>query len=57
MRAKSIRRRRSRGAVLVEYALLLTAFAIPMIGGITFAGIQLFNEYKLAKAEILKPMP
>jgi Flp pilus assembly pilin Flp len=50
-------RRSSRGAVLVEYALLLTFFAVPVMGGITAAGAQMLNQYRTSRAEILNPMP
>jgi Flp pilus assembly pilin Flp len=50
-------RKSSRGAVLVEYALLLTFFAVPVIGGITAGGIQMLNNYRASRAEILNPLP
>jgi hypothetical protein len=50
-------RRRSRGAVLVEYAFLLTAFAIPACMGILLAGAKLAKEYQDARSELLRPMP
>jgi Flp pilus assembly pilin Flp len=57
MKRRSNMRKSSRGAVLVEYALLLTFFAVPVIGGITAAGASLLNQYRTARAEILNPMP
>lgn len=50
-------RSRRRGAVLVEYAFLLTAVAIPAMMGIGLAGKQLFTEYKAAREQILRPFP
>ena len=50
-------RARQRGAVLVEYALLLTAFAIPAMMGIAAGGIAMLREYQAAREEILKPFP
>ena len=54
---KRLTRMRQRGAVLVEYALLLTFFAVPVIGGITAGGIQMLNQYRASRAEILAPFP
>ncbi len=51
------KRRRARGAVLVEYAFLLTAFAIPAVMGIVAGGVAMLKEYQEAKASILRPMP
>lgn len=55
MRRRS--RARSRGAVLVEYALLLTFFAVPVIAGVTAGGVRMLNNYKATRAEILAPNP
>ena len=51
------RMRRHRGAVMVEYALLLTFFAVPAIAGITAGGVQMLAQYRAARAEILNPLP
>ena len=48
---------KSRGAVLVEYALLLTFFAIPAIAGITAGGALMLDQYRTARAEIMNPLP
>lgn len=48
---------RARGAVLVEYAFLLTAFAIPAILGIAAGGAAMLKEYKAARSHILNPLP
>lgn len=50
-------RSRRRGAVLVEYAFLLTAVAIPAMMGIAAGGVQLLKEYKAAREQILRPFP
>ena len=50
-------KRNSRGAVMVEYALLLTFFAVPVIGGITAGGAAMLNQYRTARSEILNPLP
>jgi Flp pilus assembly pilin Flp len=50
-------RKRQRGAVLVEYALLLTFFALPVMAGFTAAGVALLNNYRQTRATILQPFP
>ncbi len=49
--------RRSRGAVLVEYAFLLTAVAIPVLAGISAGGVQMLNQYRAARTSIMAPIP
>jgi hypothetical protein len=51
------RKGRARGAVLVEYALLLVAVAIPAAAGMLAGGVAMYKEYKSAKSAILAPMP
>ena len=51
------RRRNSRGAVLVEYAFLLTAVAIPAIAGIVGGGIAMMKDYQDARTQLLRPFP
>jgi len=46
-----------RGAVLVEYAFLLTAFAIPAMAGIVAGGAAMLNEYQQAREALLRPFP
>jgi Flp pilus assembly pilin Flp len=46
-----------RGAVLVEYALLLTAIAIPVMMGIVAGGAAMMKDYKEARDHILRPFP
>jgi hypothetical protein len=48
---------RVRGAVLVEYALLLAAVAIPAMAGILAGGVAMAKDYKDARTEILRPFP
>lgn len=56
MRRRSSRAGR-RGAVLVEYALLLTAFAIPAIMGIVAGGLAMMRDYQEARGVLLRPFP
>ena len=48
---------RTRGAVLVEYAFLLTAVAIPAMVGLAAGGVAMMKEYKAAREQILRPFP
>ncbi len=50
-------RRRFRGAVMVEYALLLVAVGIPAIAGLTAGGLATYNTYVRARNQILLPIP
>lgn len=50
-------RARRRGAVLVEYALLLTFFAVPVIAGVTAGGVAMLANYRRVRAQILMPNP
>jgi hypothetical protein len=38
-------KRRSRGVVMVEYALLLVGFGVPVMVGTALAGLQLIKVY------------
>jgi hypothetical protein len=51
------RRTRARGAVLVEYAFLLVAVAIPAVTGILAAGVLMYGNYKQARTILLAPLP
>jgi hypothetical protein len=50
-------RSRARGAVLVEYAFLLTAVAIPVMIGISAGGMQMLNNYRTARTSLMAPIP
>lgn len=54
---KRRQRRASRGAVLVEYAFLLTAVAIPAMIGIAAGGAAMLKDYQAAKKQLLLPFP
>lgn len=51
------RRARHRGAVLVEYALLLTFLAVPTIAGLTYGGVLMLQNYRASRNEMLRPFP
>ena len=55
--SSSRNRKRKRGAVLVEYALLLTFFALPVMAGFVAAGVQMLANYRATRATILQPFP
>lgn len=42
---------------MVEYALLLTFFAVPVCGGMTLAGAKMLENYKKARTTLLSPFP
>ena len=48
---------RRRGAVMVEYALLLTFFAVPVMAGLSMAGVRLLQNYRVTREAILAPLP
>lgn len=50
-------RRRARGAVMVEYALLLTFVAVPTVIGLTAGGVTLLNGYITERNRLLFPTP
>jgi Flp pilus assembly pilin Flp len=49
--------RRNRGAVMVEYALLLVAVGIPAIAGLSAGGLATYNTYVRARNTMLLPIP
>lgn len=51
------RARRHRGAVLVEYALLLTFFAVPVCAAMVAGGLTVLNGYKTTRENVLRPWP
>jgi hypothetical protein len=48
---------RARGAVLVEYALLLTFVAIPTMMGITAGGVKMLADYRSSRTTLMAPIP
>ena len=56
-RSKSASRARRRGAVMVEYALLLVAVGIPAIAGLSAGGLATYNTYVRARNTMLLPIP
>ena len=49
--------RDTRGAVMVEYALLLTFVAVPTVVGLTAAGVSLLKGYIAERNHLLFPTP
>jgi Flp pilus assembly pilin Flp len=56
-RIRSRNRFRHRGAVLVEYAFLLTAVAIPVMIGISAGGMSMLKQYRSARTTLMAPIP
>jgi Flp pilus assembly pilin Flp len=54
---RRFRRAGRRGAVLVEYAFLLTFFAIPVMAAIVIGGKAMLEDYLEARAQLLRPLP
>lgn len=52
-----LKTRRSRGAVMVEYALLLVAVGVPTVAGLTAGGAQMFKNYRTARNHMLSAFP
>lgn len=57
IKARSGRRCRSAGVVMVEYALLLVFFGVPVIAGTTALGIKLIRGYGLVRNDQLHVGP
>lgn len=57
MRRRTYRRAGRRGAVLVEYAFLLTVFAIPAMTGIVAGGVAMLKEYEETREYLLRTFP
>ncbi len=55
--ARPNRARRNRGAVMVEYALLLVAVGIPAIAGLSAGGLATYKTYVSARNTMLLPIP
>jgi len=50
-------RARARAAVMVEYALLLTFFAVPVMAGMTAASLSMLEGYRNTRRAMLAPFP
>ena len=50
-------RRGLRGAVMVEYALLLVAVGIPAMAGLATGGLGMYKQYVRARNAVLSPIP
>lgn len=53
----TVRKTGLRGAVMVEYALLLLLVALPMISAFVLVGKQMFKDYRAAQVAILSSKP
>lgn len=52
-----MKRARSRGAVMVEYAMLLTMIGIPAVIGIYAGGRAMVSAYGSVRSNILQTVP
>ena len=50
-------RRNRRGAVMVEYAFLLTFVAVPVAAALLQGGKIQYNQYVKIRSEMLSPFP
>jgi Flp pilus assembly pilin Flp len=50
-------RKRSRGAVMVEYAFLLAFVFVPLSVGVVAGGRQALKDYRLTRGWVLKNTP
>lgn len=57
MRRLARTRARTRAAVMVEYALLLTFFAVPVCAGLTAASLSMLQGYRNTRRAMLAPFP
>ena len=49
--------RRLRGAIMAEYAVLLTGVAVPAAAGIVAGGAKMLQEYHQSRDMLLLPIP
>jgi hypothetical protein len=54
---RMLKRRRKRGAVMVEYAMLLTMVGIPAVVGIYAGGKAMVSAYGAVRNNILQTVP
>lgn len=57
MKNANQRRRRTRGAVQVEYAFLLMFVMVPTAGVLLAGGRLMYKDYLYQKAQLLSSMP
>ncbi len=53
----SAKRTRSRGAIMAEYAILVTTIALPTMLGCIAGGQAMLREYQEARSDILRSVP
>lgn len=56
-KARARARALSRGAVMVEYALLLVFVVIPFFIGITTGGMEMLRDYREGRAKMVRNYP
>ena len=56
-RAIRMLRRDKRGAVLVEYSLVLVAVGLPAVAGISAGGVSMYQNYQNCRSAMLQSNP
>lgn len=56
-KSSKLRRARSRGAVMVEYTLLLAVVGIPSASGLVLGGTKMLKYYHASRDMLLLPIP
>ena len=56
-RARAKKRFGARGAVLVEYSLVLAFVAVPAVMGIIYGGALMVRDYRIGRDAILQSTP
>jgi Flp pilus assembly pilin Flp len=50
-------RKCKRGAVLVEYSLVLVAVGLPAVAGISAGGYSMYQQYKTCRSAMVQSSP
>lgn len=56
-RSRVLLARRSRGAVLLEYALVLSAVVVPTMLGASLAGVKMLSDYRIQRDHVMRSTP
>ena len=56
-RSRGLFARRPRGAVLLEYALVLSAVVVPTMLGASLAGVKMLSDYRIQRDHVMRSTP
>lgn len=56
-RPRGLLARRTRGAVLLEYALVLSAVVVPTMLGASLAGVKMLSDYRIQRDHVMRSTP